>query len=414
MTEKWHKLKWQKLLVLIGLVSFLYTCIEPIPATIGEDSNSLLVVDALISDEYINYQVQLSRSLSNIDQEVVPETGATVSVEDDRGVIANFTETEDGLYESNRDLFQGVPGRSYTLHIRTKNGNIYVSDPCVMTKPSSVDSIYYIPGNDPDSVAENSFTGLRLFVDGHADDNEIEYLRWTYKEDWKFAIPFGNEVEVPLPDGGWEPYEPRKYCWKSDVSHDINILAFSSQSEKSVKDKELFFIDSKNTDKLVQRYSVLVRQYSISKEEYEFWRKLEESNTNVGNIFGEQPYTIRGNVKNITNPDEQVLGYFSVGGCATRRLYIDNAEIRPYRLPYDDYYNSCTFDSLMFNELNMSIYEVYENYVLNDFYNYDLAFYILESHSMSTRPIGLAVSTPQCCDCSLQGDLNKPDFWEDQ
>ncbi len=413
MMNRWKIVTWRKLIFLIALTFILYTCIEPIPATIGEDSNTLLVVDALISDEYSDYQVFLSRSISNINEEVIPETGATVSVEDDLGMLAEFVETEDGLYESNRDLFRGVPGKSYTLHIQTKNGSTYISDPYMMNQPSMVDSIYYVPGNHPDSVTDNSFTGLRLFVNGHADADEIEYLRWTYNEDWKFAIPFGYNLELPTPDGGWVPVESKKYCWKSDVSHDINILAFGNQSEKSIQDKELFFIDSENSDKLVQRYSVQVKQYSISKEEYEFWRKLEESNTNVGNIFGEQPYTIKGNLRNTSDPDELVLGYFSVAGCATKRLYIDNAELRSYRLPYDDYYNSCGYDSLMFNDLNMNAFEVYENYVLNDFYNYELAFWIIPANSMSTTPIGLAASTPQCCDCSLQGDLNAPEYWEE-
>lgn len=413
MTGIKHIGNWSKVMFFFVLTSLFYTCIEPIPATVGNNSNALLVVDALISNENTSYQVRLSRSIANIDQDVIPETGAEVSIEDDQGIVVSFTETEDGIYKTNPSEFVGTPGRTYTLHIRTKDKNVYESDPSTMLSPSSIDNIYYVPGNHPDSVAEGSFTGLRMFIDGHAGNDDTEYLRWTYNEDWKFAIPFGSNLEIPTQDGRWEPIESKKYCWKSDVSHKINILAFGNQSEKIIKDKELFFIDSENSDKLVLRYSALVKQYSITKEEYEFWKKLEDSNTNVGNIFGEQPFTIRGNIRNIDNPDERVLGYFSVGGCASKRIYIDNAEIREYRLPIDDYYNSCSFDSLMFNALNMNAYEVYEEYVLNDFYNYEYAFAILPEGSMSTVPIGLAVSTPQCCDCSLQGDINAPDFWEE-
>lgn len=413
MFSRWFSTNWHKLMLLIGLTSLLYTCIEPIPATIGDDSNTLLVVDALISNEYSNYQVQLSRSMSNIDEDVIPESGATVTVEDDLGGVFDFLETEAGLYESNRDFFQGVPGRTYTLSIRTKNGNVYVSDPGTMKAASSIDSIYYVPGNHPDSV-QNSNTGLRMFIDGHVDADEIDYLRWTYDEVWRFAVPFADNLEVPTADGNWAPSDYHKYCWKSDVSQDINVMAFNNQSEKIIKDKELFFIDSENSDKLFQRYSALIKQYSISKEEYEFWRKLEESNTNVGNIFGEQPYTIHGNIRNTMNPDEQVLGYFSVAGCASKRIYIDYSEIRYLHLPVHDYYSTCSFDSLMFKDLNMTAYEVYEEYVLNDFYNYDLAFAILPASGFSTTPIGLAVSSPQCCDCSSEGDNTPPEFWEDQ
>ncbi len=414
--KSWLQSKfWQKLMFLIGMGMTLFACLEPFNATVGDDSDSLLVVDALISNEYTNYQVRLSRSVANINEEVVAESGATVSVEDDLGATYNFTETEDGVYESNAALFQGVPGRTYTLYIKTADRNVYQSEPCIMPASSAIDSIYYVPGNNPDSVSESSVTGLRMFVNGHADEEETEYLRWSYEEDWKFAVAFGFN-EVPTPNGGWVVVDSKKYCWKSDVSNQIMLLAFNSQDQKIVQDKELYFIDSENTDKLTQRYSVQVKQYSISKEEYEFWNKLEESNTNVGNIFGEQPFTIRGNISNVDNSNEHVLGYFSVAGCATKRLYINNAEVRPLRLPFKDYYGSCSVDSLMLDDLGMSAYEIYESYIIEDNYglNVDLAYSIMDSNNpLSTEVIGLAVSTPQCCDCSLAGDIDAPDFWED-
>jgi len=407
----WFNVNWQKLMLLISLTSLFYTCIEPISATVGDNSDTLLVVDALISNEYSNYQVYLSRSMSNIDEDVVPESGATVTVEDDQGGVFDFLETEAGLYESNLDYFQGIPGRVYTLHISTKDGNVYVSDPVMMRVSSAIDSIYYIPGNHPDSV-QNSNTGLRMFINGHADADEIEYLRWTYNEDWKFEIPFGDNLEVPTPDGDWEILSPKKYCWKSEVSTDINVMAFSNQSEKDINNKELYFIDSENTDKLYFRYSVLVNQYSISKEEYEFWRKLKESNTNVGNLFALQPYSINGNIKNENNPDEQVLGYFSAAGCSSKRLYIDYSEIKQLQLPVYYSYSTCElFGSVYFSGQDMTPYEIYEEYVLND-PNNALAFSILSD--FSPYPVGFAFSHPHCCDCTLEGDSTPPDFWEDQ
>jgi hypothetical protein len=404
---------WVKLIVLLGIFGAFHACLEPFSATVGDESSSLLVVDGLISNENKAYRVLLTHSVSNIDEEILPETGANIIIEDNLGNMTVLTEIEDGVYETDVIEFTGVPGRTYTLQISTKNGNVYRSDPCLMKPATQIDSVYYVPGNHPDSVTESHFTGLNVFINGKVNADGVDYLRWSYDEDWKFAIPFGNNLEVPTPDGGWEPVPSKKYCWKSAASSDILIQPLSGAAQQEIDGKELFFVDSKNTDKLLQRYSVLIKQYSISKEEYEYWRKLEQTNPDISNIFGEQPFTISGNVKNEANPDEKVLGYFSVSACATRRLYIDYSEIRHLQLPVNDYYNSCSYDSLMFDALNMSAYEVYENYVLNDFYNYELAFAIIPANSMSTTPIGLAVSTPQCCDCSLQGDINPPDFWED-
>ncbi|WP_167610037.1 DUF4249 domain-containing protein [Maribellus sediminis] len=404
---------WLKICCALFVIWALQACLEPFSASVGDEASNLLVVDGLISNENTAYQVRLTRAVANINEDITLETGANVIIEDDLGNMTAFTETEDGIYETNENNFIGVPGRTYTLQISTKNGRVYRSDACMMKPATQIDSIYYVPGNHPDSVAESYFTGLRVFINGKVNAEDVEYLRWAYDEDWKFAIPFGYD-EVPTPDGDWEKTISKKYCWKSEVSNEILIQNFGGQSQKNIEGKELFFVDSKNTDKLFQRYSVLIKQYSITKEEYEYWRKLEQTNPDVNNIFGEQPFTIQGNIKNEADPDEKVLGYFSVVSAATRRLYIDYSEIRYLQLPVNDYYNSCGFDSLMVKDLNMSVYEIYENYILNDFYEYVLAFPILHENPFIDKVIGLAVSTPQCCDCTLQGELNPPDFWEDE
>ncbi len=403
-------MNWVKILFILPLLIFMYSCLEPFTATVGDNAAQFLVVDGIISNENIPHKIKLARSISNIDQQPIPESGAKVSIEDNMGNKTEFLETEPGIYETNTNTFQGIPGRIYTLIIRTKDRNIYQSEPCYMQPPSQIDNIYYVPGNNPDSLSNNKNTGLRMFINGQINVEEVEYLRWAYREDWQFQIPFGYD-EVPTPEGGWIQIEPKKYCWKSEFSSKIITQSLGNQSQKKIENKELFFIDSKNTDKLFLRYRARINQYSISKEEFEFWRKLEQTNPETNNIFGEQPFTIRGNIKNIDYPDEHVLGYFSVAGCATKELYINYSEIRHLQLPINDYYNTCSFDSLMFDNLNMNAWEVYENYVLNEYYNYELAFAIIPQNSFSTVPIGLAVSTPQCCDCSLQGDLNPPDFW---
>lgn len=400
-----------RIFVAAGLIALLHACLEPFTATVGEDGNRLLVVDGLISNEDAVHRVRLSRSVANINQEVIAESGAEVSIEDDLGNITYLTETEAGIYETTANSFQGIPGRSYSLHIETSDRNIYKSAPTLMLPPSEIDSIYYVPGNHPDSAARLGYTGLNLFVSGNINESEVNYVRWAYEEDWKFQVPFGYN-EVPNPDGGWDTYEPKKYCFKSEKSSSIMIQAFSNQAEKQINSKDLFFIDSENTDKLYLRYCVNVKQYSISQEEYEFWRKMEQSNQDDNNIFGTQPFTITGNVKNTDFPEENVLGYFSVAGCTSQRMYIDYSEIRHLRMPIKDYYTTCSYDSLMFDDLGMEAYEVYERYILNEA-DAELAFAIIPQTGFSVTPIGLAVSTPKCCDCTLQGEIEPPYFWED-
>lgn len=414
-------MKFRRYHILLFILFILSSCLEPYNATVGNQSTSLLVVDGLISNEDAPHFVKLTRTLSNIDQEVVSETGAFVAFEDQNGIQYQLTETDDGVYRIEPDVFRGISGNSYHVYIKTKNGERYSSEPIVLPEPTEIDDVYYIPDNNGVGESVGKYNGLGIYVSGHTNSDDVNYLRWSYEEDWKFQVPF-SPIEIPNPDNSWSPAVRKKYCYKSSVSSEIQIQSFKNQSSKEVLGKELYFILSEETDKLLLRYSTNIKQYSISKEEYDFWNKLDQTNPGETNIFGEQPFTISGNIKNVDNPDETVLGFFQVAGCTTKRIYIDYSEIRDLRLPMKDEYLSCGYDSLMLEELNVgsdpndpafeNIFAIYDHYVLSGDYNYDLAFEITQG-PLSLTVIGLALSTKQCTDCTLVGKLEPPAFWID-
>ena len=104
-----------------------------------------------------------------------------------------------------------------------------------------------------------------------------------------------------------------EFCWKYSHSSDILIHSDVILQESSEPEKmPLLFIASDNSDRLLIHYSILVKQHSISKEEYDFWNNIKQVNEAGDDIFGKQPYMVDGNIHNISNPDEKVLGYFQV------------------------------------------------------------------------------------------------------
>jgi hypothetical protein len=411
-----------KLVVILLVFIGLYSCLEPFDATVGDNASSILVVDGLISNKNAAHSVKLTRSVANIDEHVFPVTDALVIIEDDLGLKTALAEIDSGRYETDTCNFHGVPGRIYTLYIKTKEGEEYRSTPCLMKPSSHIDSVFIVPGKDLSSETDRQYNGVAVYVSGNVTSDEIKYLRWSYKEDWKFSVPFYPD-EVPSPDGGWEEYSSNKDCWKSAISSNVLLYSFNDQTGKSIIGKELYFLNSQTSDRLINRYSTLIEQYSISKEEYEFWRKLEQSTTGVGNIFGEQPFSITGNIKNINNPDEDVLGYFQVAGYTSERIYIDYSQIYDLRLPIKNSFHACQVDSFLIKELNKiaiesgtpifkNMYDIYNRFVLNEGSFYRLAYPIYNESGIVV--IGLGLSTQQCTDCSLSGDTEKPDYWKDE
>jgi hypothetical protein len=61
-------------------------------------------------------------------------------------------------------------------------------------------------------------------------------------------------------------------------------------------------------------YYMLIEQLAISKQEYDYWNIIKGQTNNSGGIFDTPPATAFGNMTNLKDKSEQVLGYFSVAG----------------------------------------------------------------------------------------------------
>ena len=122
-------------------------------------------------------------------------------------------------------------------------------------------------------------------------------------------------IIVPVP-------EIKEYCYKQSKSDDILIYsAFEGHSDQ-VKSQPVAFIDPKESDRLLLQYSILVKQYSISSKEYEFWYNMKQINEKGGDIFALQPFPIVSNVHNVNNRAERSAGLFpGIGSKGEKNIY---------------------------------------------------------------------------------------------
>ncbi len=82
------------------------------------------------------------------------------------------------------------------------------------------------------------------------------------------------------------------------------------------------------------QYSILIRQFSLSKEAYLYWKALKDVNETQGSLYDRQPGSIRGNIKSLTD-NELVLGYFDAGVVSEKRAFFspDDFSKSGYRAP---------------------------------------------------------------------------------
>ena len=364
------------LLALTGCITEFY------PKT-GE-SQSLLVVQALLTDQPEKNVVKLSRSHSlELKEKSLPLEGCRVIIDDNNENSYELEETEPGTYVTDPDFFRGMTGYIYTLRIYEMNAGetvrSYESIPMEMKPVPPVDTIWYekvvMPEND---ISGTPVEGCRVYLRTVDPEGLCSYFRWDFTETWEIRIPYDVD---------------NNKCWITRKSTSINVRNTSILTDNIITRQLVNFV-SNETDRLGVRYSMLVNQYSLSEDEFSYWERLQNVGEELGSLYDIIPASVSGNIHCLEYPNEKVLGYFSVSGRSSRRIFIrDNFKGQP------DYYSGCIEKTVPrqpsppgFNE---TVWEV----------TYDRYTQAGEMYITSNKG---------CVDSTVRGSAIKPDFWDEE
>jgi hypothetical protein len=403
-------------LVIVG------SCIDPYTPNL-KNYSSLLAVEGLITNENSSYKIKLSRTFSQANSIAENVTDANVYITDGEGVKTELQNCNNGYYKTDSTSFTGVPGQKYTLHILTSDGKEYKSDECTMVPVAGIDKVYYEKGDEISGIIGESFTGLKILLNSSDATGMNQYFRWTFEEVWKFILPGAQQYKYTFINDTTFLFESVPFlnnvCWKRNQSGDIIINSVLPGGANYINGQEIQFINPLESDRLTQEYSILVKQYSISNNEYGFWNNLKKTGEAGGDIFALQPFTVISNIHNMNDNNEMVLGYFEVSAVSQKRIFITSHDLDPLYLPHyqtecalirkspDDYpgANPPTWDGIY------QMYMATGNYI---FVKPELKNANMPSGKVFLRDLlKLDFSIKVCALCNLTGFSTKPDFWVD-
>jgi hypothetical protein len=69
------------------------------------------------------------------------------------------------------------------------------------------------------------------------------------------------------------------------------------------------------------KYSILVQQFGITQDAYNYWENLKKNTELRGSIFDAQPSQLVGNIHCLQDPTEPVLGYVSLRQCSNKNIH---------------------------------------------------------------------------------------------
>jgi len=332
--------------ICLAMAFCLNSCIEDFTPDIENDTG-LLVVEGLITDAPGPYEVRLSRSapLETFELIVEPEAGARVSIIDGDGNETFLAEdgTEPGLYATDPNAVRGEVGQTYELLIETRNGRRYRSRPETILPVPEIAELYFeveekrmIVQDSEGDFREEIRNGIQVYIDLSSSSNEATKLRWDWEETYEireFDIrnDISSDARVDVlpeinPDDPYPPFlPPADTCFVTNPSFFYLNVAQVESAQRQLNRHPIEFIFQRN--KLGVKYSILVKQLSLTDSAHRYWNLVNEQIEADGFLFGPTPAQIEGNLFSESSVDEEVLGYFGASGQQERRLVIDAAEL---------------------------------------------------------------------------------------
>lgn len=353
--------------------------------------SSYLVVEGVIDPGSDSTIIKLSSTTNIGVKGVSPVLKATLVVEGNQQSSTYFlTEIGNGKYASPGLNLSG--SKQYRLRIVLQNGKTYLSDfeDAKITPP--IDSLNYIIQS----------SGLQITSAAHDVTKNTRYYRWAYNETWQFH---SNYSSTSIFDGNnitFRRIDQQIYtCWANDTSSNIILGSSAKLVQDVIASNPITFIPS-TAEKISVRYSILLKQYALTSNAYNFWQNLKKNTEQLGSIFDAQPSQLIGNIHCVTVGTEPVIGYIGVSTVSTKRIFIDNSKLPSWvTIPF---YTNCTADTIATTPA--AVAEAFR------FYNGRLLLIPIGSAvNKMGRVVGILASSPECVDCTLRGNSKPPAFW---
>lgn len=229
--------------------------------------------------------------------------------------------------------FRGVPGRSYSLEVEIDELDKTYRSSFVKLMPSvPIDSLFFefrfIPG--PNDLQPRF--GVDVLGSWQDPGDTEDYYMWEFEGTYRLET--FSLCNVGL---GFEcAYDPRddfgEECWvvEQNVDANLNLLSDTFFDGRRAVEKIGFIEDdakrfSSNVVRSSRQYHVKAEQYAVPKEAFDFYTVVGILSEIDGEIFDPPPVRPLGNILNIEEPSEIVIGYFGAFGKSTHSAFIDRS-----------------------------------------------------------------------------------------
>ncbi len=304
----------------ILLVFFIFNiaCVEEIELDASIRAGRIIIFGSINTSD-LPQQIVIYRT-SALPNRFNPMIGATVKIIDQDGNEGRAFGDNEGRYTFNPNSLSITPGNTYYLDIQLISGEHYQSTPQTIPVVSAVSQVSR-NHKEVEQLSNNQVVTTKRVMEITATtdiinpSNETFYLRWSIEEVYRlsptdFPDPF-NDIPPPC-------YITREVdAQRTKLFNGANFIG-STLSEKVLAQREIDYT-------FLEKHFFTTSVHAITKEAYDFWRQVDLLTNSTGSIFDVPPAKIKGNLFNVNDNSDIVLGFFEVANTTYSRFktYID-------------------------------------------------------------------------------------------
>jgi Domain of unknown function (DUF4249) len=336
------KLKHLSLTFFIIFALIIQSCIDPYEVNFTS-KNAVLVVEGFLTDDYVNPDtIKIQYSNYNSEAiEITPVASVKASiVVASSGSEINLVEQKPGKFFPPKD-FRIKASEKYFLRFFLPNGQKYESSQEQASITPPILKVY--DKFNTQSRLKNDGTSFlsanEVYLDVQDVPNQKDYYLWRYTHfertiycatcNKSYYDGRTNTCSLPIQSYNRTPYYDYQCageCYTFFKEKQVNVLSDVASDGKTITARQIAKIPVYNPGGCL----IQIQQMSISPQMYLFYKTLE-SQTATGGLTDTPASAIVGNVSNLTNNTDKVIGYFGVVSIQKKNFWIDRKEAKePY------------------------------------------------------------------------------------
>jgi hypothetical protein len=333
----------KKILLLISSITLFLSCIDPVKFNFSGQVNHL-VIQSTFNNKKGQQYIRIAKSSAFGSPYNIYVSNANVYISSIEGEKYQFKHTASGKYFSDSNV-AALAGHTYTLHVEV-DGKVYESEAIKLIEEQKLVKIDNLHTKFAErytivkGAKEKKFLpGYDILVDYKDIAGEKNFYRWSFHRIYSVETQPENYVDYtcrgcPRP----APKSCCKFCWVNEADDILSSENDWLRDGKNIENQMVMFIPFYQY--MNKKMILTISQHMISEESYNYFKALKNQAESTGSMFDAPPTELKGNIFNIKDKSEKVIGYFEASLASTSTITINGVDIN-YKIPVFDYPDDC-------------------------------------------------------------------------